>query len=598
MSRMCITKDELTQVYACKDHSSRGCVVQCDLKIKMQQVKDLSVHELGQKIEELTDAETRHIFNDEKIEGSSFLLLNENDLKSMGLKMGPVKKIFKFIQDCSSSQQIQPSQVDGTYEVAENGEIIFSSDLPMELETSIKMNVESPSSSSNASSSISAISSKNKESTISKNNFSRFKTIHETLLKHPQGTNILKAINGIFTEDDRRSLVRILTSELVKVHGDNYYPPEEAKIALAENIVKEFPKLRDYEAKKGHELYYDSVTKRGFIEYRLWTMRKHISPTKKKYIQAAMKRRNVNKILFSEENSDEEHNGLLPENLYKEKISWMKFKMPSNANKSSISECMSITMNNRRKWIMENAVSIDEICDEFPRLTDYSGEMFDEEFERLYKGASDKFLARFAPFYVQRILIYCSTARPDLFKKSAFIQDDTLRAITLLADLLPVSNAVRKGKRKRKGASKENLSKGKNIIDKKEHGEMYTATFPNPSLLQIWPEGTNIEAQTEKLRSESKGPIQPYIILIKGQSTQYFIQADNRTLTLNNNSPIMALDLLFKTYYVFDVKCPETLIYFFNFLENYCFKISDKVQHALVSSVHINICNITVDNIA
>nr|XP_012222085.1 PREDICTED: uncharacterized protein LOC105672007 [Linepithema humile] len=167
----------------------------------------------------------------------------------MGLKMGPVKKIFKFIQDCSSSQ-IQPSQVDGTYEVAENGEIIFSSDLPMELGTSIKMNVESPSSSSNASSSISAISSKNKESTISKNNFSRFKTIHETLLKHPQGTNILKAINGIFTEDDRRSLVRILTSELVKVHGDNYYPPEEAKIALAENIVKEFPKLRDYEAKK------------------------------------------------------------------------------------------------------------------------------------------------------------------------------------------------------------------------------------------------------------------------------------------------------------------------------------------------------------
>lgn len=66
---------------------------------------------------------------------------------------------------------------------------------------------------------------------------------------------------------------------------------------------------------------------------------------------------------------------------------------------------------------------------------------------------------------------------------------------------------------------------------------------------------------------------------------------------MNNNLPIMALDLLFKTYYVFDVKCPETLIYFFNFLENYCFKISNKV-HALVSSIHINICNITVDNIA
>jgi len=67
---------------------------------------------------------------------------------------------------------------------------------------------------------------------------------------------------------------------------------------------------------------------------------------------------------------------------------------------------------------------------------------------------------------------------------------------------------------------------------------------------------------------------------------------------LNNNSPITALDLLFKTYYVFDVKCPETLIYFFDFLENYCCGISDKVQHVSVSFTHINISNITLDNIA
>lgn len=56
---------------------------------------------------------------------------------------------------------------------------------------------------------------------------------------------------------------------------------------------------------------------------------------------------------------------------------------------------------------------------------------FDEEFERLYKGASDKFLARFAPFYVPRILTYCSTAIPDLFKKSAFIQDGKFISLSL-----------------------------------------------------------------------------------------------------------------------------------------------------------------------
>jgi len=30
------------------------------------------------------------------------------------------------------------------------------------------------------------------------------------------------------------------------------YPPEEAKVALAENIIKEFPKLQDHETTKGH----------------------------------------------------------------------------------------------------------------------------------------------------------------------------------------------------------------------------------------------------------------------------------------------------------------------------------------------------------
>lgn len=53
----------------------------------------------------------------------------------------------------------------------------------------------------------------------------------------------------------------------------------------------------------------------------------------------------------------------------------MKYKMPYKANKSSISECMRVTMKNRRKWILENFPTIDEIFQQFPRLADYSGEM-------------------------------------------------------------------------------------------------------------------------------------------------------------------------------------------------------------------------------
>lgn len=53
----------------------------------------------------------------------------------------------------------------------------------------------------------------------------------------------------------------------------------------------------------------------------------------------------------------------------------MKFKMPSKTNKSSISDCMRVTMKNRRKWILENLPTIDEIFNQFPRLADYSGQM-------------------------------------------------------------------------------------------------------------------------------------------------------------------------------------------------------------------------------
>lgn len=42
-------------------------------------------------------------FLDEKIEGSSFLLLNEKDLNDMKIKKGPAKKILKFLEDCSQA---------------------------------------------------------------------------------------------------------------------------------------------------------------------------------------------------------------------------------------------------------------------------------------------------------------------------------------------------------------------------------------------------------------------------------------------------------------------------------------------------------------
>lgn len=66
------------------------------------------------------------------------------------------------------------------------------------------------------------------------------------------------------------------------------------------------------------EHYYDPITKRGFIEYRLWTIRKNISPSKKKYTLAKKMKMNTSKTCS--ESSDEEKEDLLPQELYEEKV--------------------------------------------------------------------------------------------------------------------------------------------------------------------------------------------------------------------------------------------------------------------------------------
>ena len=56
----------------------------------------------------------------------------------------------------------------------------------------------------------------------------RYNTVTATLKDHLQGEISLDAVQkGALQPEDRKSLIRILVSELVKVHG--HYPPKRAK---------------------------------------------------------------------------------------------------------------------------------------------------------------------------------------------------------------------------------------------------------------------------------------------------------------------------------------------------------------------------------
>ncbi|XP_011878889.1 PREDICTED: uncharacterized protein LOC105568102, partial [Vollenhovia emeryi] len=160
---------------------------------------------------------------------------------------------------------------------------------------------------------------------ISKYQFSRYLSVENTLLHHPNGKELLNNIKNTdypFGEADRRSLVRIVINELKTLH-DTLYPPEEAKIALASAIVTEFPRLtanrENNNKQKGYEHYYSPLTKQGFLEYRLWTIRKSATPSKKKYNKSCISTNSQGEISKRQLNFNIASTQLLPEQLLEEK---------------------------------------------------------------------------------------------------------------------------------------------------------------------------------------------------------------------------------------------------------------------------------------
>ncbi|XP_067215882.1 uncharacterized protein [Linepithema humile] len=196
------------------------------------------------------------IVTDERIDNESFLELTENDLQTMNIKMGPRKRIMKLIKE-----KKEKNVVIGDYVIEYNDSILndnilslstsnplikgpepFALDVPEHSSNQPVPNLKPP-----------------------EEKFSRYNTVQNTLQMHPQRKDVLLAAKTAFAEENRRALIRIVVAELVKVH-DSCYPPEKAKIALAATIIREFPLLKDVHSTKGYEHYYDSVTKRGFID--------------------------------------------------------------------------------------------------------------------------------------------------------------------------------------------------------------------------------------------------------------------------------------------------------------------------------------------
>jgi len=281
------------------------------------------------------------------INGEALLELSESDLKELQIKLGPRKIIKKFLDElkCKSTLILESIPIDNLQEVLQQGKEVEEIMTPMSENTatssqhssqnifneitasigsteifSTNLIQDNPQQFSMPSSSTQRLAKSEKKLNV----FSRYGTVEKTLENHVQGASILEAMRtGSFNEYDRKVLVRIVVAELISAQNNNYYPPNIAKESLASAIVSEFPLLKNnVMGCKGYEHYYDSKTKQGFIEYRLWTIRTKLSPQKKKNCTIGIKR----KAQCLRENSNASNSNLVLLNkcTLEEKILWMK----------------------------------------------------------------------------------------------------------------------------------------------------------------------------------------------------------------------------------------------------------------------------------
>ncbi|XP_039310145.1 uncharacterized protein LOC105202987 [Solenopsis invicta] len=285
------------------------------------------------------------------------------------------------------------------------------------------------------------------------------------------------------------------------------------------------------------------------------------------------------------------------------KISWLQCKHPSQENKQGIFSYMKDTFPNRRHWIKTANPNITEIFQKYPRLIDYNGEMINVEFQQMFDGLEDNFLTRFPAYYTPRIISYAKLHRRHVYENVP-ISNEHMRALIILAELLPDSNALqsRRGQQVRKGKGKKRQYEDKEICieSKAEQGGDSCSKFATGNntrfLLQILPEGSNIQQFVESFISSENTNVQPFIVCVRGQKKdKYFIQGDRWFIeVLNKADPIVSFDLLFKLFYVLNLSYPMSLNNFFNFIDFYIFKTTNK-PNSVVASMHVNIANCSIE---
>ncbi|KAJ8017429.1 hypothetical protein HOLleu_45176 [Holothuria leucospilota] len=226
----------------------------------------------------------------------------------------------------------------------------------------------------------------------------------------------------------------------------------------------------------------------------------------------------------------------------------MKYTPPTKVNKSRILSLFKETHHHRRNWLMQKTVDITTFLQEYPRMQDMP-ELVNVEFQQLYPDNHSAFLRKWESFYVPRILQIALEEYPSITStvKSFDGGDQNLCAAVVLAHMLFRTS--------KKVSSRADAIK---------------------YLYQTVPLGTDL---ADEARRKDVCYKQPFLLAVGPlkQPTQYVMVVDQLSIPAGD-SPVTAIDALFKAYYCFNVEFPISVSQFWEFLAFEVNEVMDKKE--------------------
>ncbi|KAJ8670073.1 hypothetical protein QAD02_001332 [Eretmocerus hayati] len=256
--------------------------------------------------------------------------------------------------------------------------------------------------------------------------------------------------------------------------------------------------------------------------------------------------------------------------------------LPLKGHKSSIYQLMNETRPNHSHWIFSNGPDapsyISDILEKFNKLKYYNRELIPFEFKGIFPNVEDgELFELFPPFYAQRIIYYCWLKHRVYFDETRDIPDTNLRALALLAAILPTSNYKKFNQERETPIKSANAAAQKNDNtddDKCEPREKKSRVEPANSSTEKIPNENFVrfrDANDELLKlpdKNEKGHIETFVVCATAGPEnvgKLFIKADIDLISVGSCS-LIAFDIFVKMHYCFDVHFAPDLEIFYNFI--------------------------------